>query len=103
VEVARDFEREAAARGGTLRHALTKAAKYCINNNILSKLLQEHSTEVRRMSLMNWTIEDEKAYCRAEGQNQVLELLGKKVSPQIVANIIEELEQQTYPKTASNK
>jgi hypothetical protein len=102
VEVTRDFEREAAAHGGTLRHALTKAAKYCINNNILSKFLQEHSTEVRCMSLMNWTIEDEKAYCEAVGiekeRNRILELLEKGLSvPELKAQLVQQAATEQQP------
>jgi hypothetical protein len=84
IAAARKFVKKAAKSGHTLEEAITTAVKYCIKNNILANFLREHSTEVIEMSLLNWTVEDEKAYSEAvgmeKGQSQVLELLEKGLS-----------------------
>jgi len=50
--------------------AMKAAIKYCIENNILKRFLETHSSEVFNMLLTEWNTEEAKVVWREEAQEE---------------------------------
>ncbi len=64
VDKVREYQRES----GNLEEAIKKAVKYCEKHDILREYLKIHGSEVLKMLLEEWNMEDAIAYARKEGR-----------------------------------
>ena len=78
--------REFKAETGDNGKAMKMAIQYCIENNILKKFLEEHTSEVLNMLLTEWNTieygEVQREEGREEGQDMVLDLLDQGYTPE---------------------
>jgi predicted transposase/invertase (TIGR01784 family) len=66
VEKIREYEKN----NNSLDKALSSAVKYCIENNVLSEFLRNHSSEVINMLYAEYSFEEEAAVIREEAREE---------------------------------
>jgi predicted transposase/invertase (TIGR01784 family) len=88
--------REYKKRNKILEKAVRQAVKYCTENNILKKFLEEHGSEVFNMLLTEWNWDEALEVAREEGREDGLEeekliiaknLLAKGSMPEFVHEV----------------
>ena len=62
--------KESLAQGLSLHEAISRAVKFCIEHEIMSNYLIEHSEEVFNMLALEWNIEDAKQAWQEEAREQ---------------------------------
>ena len=67
------------AKGLSLRNAIVRAVKFCLNNGIMSDYLVEHSEEVFDMLALEWNLDDAKQAWQEEAREQVIEDVAVKL------------------------
>jgi predicted transposase/invertase (TIGR01784 family) len=72
-----DKIREYQAGGLTLEESLKAAVEYCIKNDILKPFMEAHRSEVVKMLLEEWTMEDELAVAKDEGRDETREEIAR--------------------------
>ena len=67
------------AKGLSLRNAIIRAVKFCLDNGIMSDYLVEHSEEVFDMLALEWNLDDAKQAWQEEAREQVIEDVAVKL------------------------
>jgi len=76
------------AETGSLEEAVTKAAIYCRDHDILKEFLEKNATEVLNMLTAEWNIEDAKKVWYEEGREEGIETGIEKGSFIIAQNLV---------------